>query len=205
LKTVTQIYKSDYRIKGSKFLGYLMPASSQDEADLALERVKQEHPTATHHCYAWRIDPNSPDEFEQDDGEPKGTAGMPILNAMKSAELINAIIISVRYYGGTKLGKSGLIDAYGTSARTCIDNAELHRVIPVRIYQINYAYGHQGLIDKFKNDFPLIELDASYLESATCLLGCPEESAGHFDSKLRASEHLFLEVDRKGRSYHVKK
>ncbi len=205
MKTVTQIFKSDYRIKGSKFLGYLCPAASLDEINTALASVREEHPTATHHCYAWRINPNEPEEFDQDDGEPKGSAGMPILNAMRSASLINAVIISVRYFGGTKLGKAGLIDAYGTSAKRTIDSAQTHRVVPIRQYRIHYGYEHQGLIDKFKNDFPVIELDASYLETVKSVLGCPEELAEQFEGNLRASEHLFHDLEMIGPSFHIQK
>jgi len=205
LYTVTKLFKSDYRVKGSKFLGYLHPAESKAEADDFLETVKNEHPTATHHCYAWRINPNKIEEFDQDDGEPGGTAGLPILNALKSANLINCIAVSVRYYGGTKLGKSGLIDAYGESARLCIERARLKEVVPIQTYRIVYQYTHQGIIDKLKNDFTMIELNSEYMENVSLKIGIPKTEAERFEGQLGSHHHLFDDFEECGESYHIKK
>ncbi|PKD44232.1 hypothetical protein CWD77_01835 [Rhodohalobacter barkolensis] len=205
LYTVTKLFKSDYRIKESKFLGYLHPAESKTEADHFLETVKDEHPTATHHCYAWRVNPNKIEEFDQDDGEPSGTAGLPILNALKSADLVNCIMVSVRYYGGTKLGKSGLIDAYGESARQCIEHAVMKEVVPVQTYRIQYNYEHQGIIDKLKNDFTLIELNSVYLEDVTYEFGCPVDEIDRLEGKLKSVTHLFEDFEKTGESFHIKK
>lgn len=203
MQTVTTLYTSDYRIKGSKFFGFLAPASTQQEVDLFLDKIKSEHPTATHHCYAYRINPNEPEEFDQDDGEPSGTAGLPILNALRSAELINCVIVSVRYYGGTKLGKSGLIDAYGESAKRCIEKAALKNVVKVIQYKIVYDYQHQGIIDKLKNDFPLIELKSTYLEKVEYLFGCPVSTKDRFDGVLKSFIHLFDDYQKLDESFHI--
>ncbi len=202
--TVTELFESDYRIKGSKFFGFLYPANSKTEAEKFLERIKNEHPTATHHCYAWRVGAHNTEEFEQDDGEPKGTAGMPILNTLKSAEMVNCILVSVRYYGGTKLGKSGLIDAYGESARLCIQSAGLRKLIPVQTYKIKYDYQHQGIIDKLKNDFTLIEIDSTYLEDVEYEFGCPDSEKIKFEGALKPYLHLFKDFEKTGESYHIK-
>lgn len=203
--TVTKLYQSDYRIKGSKFLGYLQQVEHKEDADSFLEWVKNEHPTATHHCYAWRVGPNQIEEFEQDDGEPNGTAGMPILNALRSADLVNCMMVSVRYYGGTKLGKPGLIDAYGESAGLCIQKATLHPVIPIRVYQIVYGYEHQGIIDKLKNDFTVIELNSEYMENVTLRIGIPKEDVERFEGQLSSHLHLFEDFEKSGESFHIKK
>ncbi|MEX1269596.1 MAG: YigZ family protein [Balneolaceae bacterium] len=195
MKTIKQIYQADYRIKGSKFHGFLCPAEDADAADMALGDIKNEHPTATHHCYAWRINPNDTIEFDQDDGEPGGTAGLPILNAMKSAELMNAILIVVRYYGGTKLGKTGLIDAYGHTAKLCIESADLKPLVPIRKFKITYGYASQSIINKLKNDFTWIELDARYLENVTLTCGCPKEEAARFEKIILSQQHLFEDVE----------
>ena len=203
MQTVTETYTSDYRVKGSKFYGYLQPVVTQDDISTALESVKNEHPTATHYCYAFRINPYQSEEFEQDDGEPKGTAGMPILNTMRSAEMLNCIIISVRYYGGTKLGKSGLIKSYGESAQLCIQNAKLKSIITISHYRIVYDYPRQGVIDKLRNDFPLIELNSVYLEKAEVHLGCPTDLQKRFEQVLKAYIHLFDEFKKLDDSYQI--
>jgi len=146
--SITAPYEADYRIKGSKFLSYLFPCEGQVSAEKHLGDIKSLHPAATHHCYAYRFGPGNCTESSQDDGEPAGTAGLPILNEMKSNQLMNAICIVVRYYGGSKLGKSGLIDAYSAAARMAIENASLKKITPTTVYKICYPYGQQPLIDK---------------------------------------------------------
>ena len=203
MQTVTTLYTSDYRIKGSKFFGFLKPVSTLQEVDIFLDKIKSEHPTATHHCYAYRLNPNKPEEFDQDDGEPSGTAGLPILNSLRSSELINCLIVSVRYYGGTKLGKSGLIDAYGESAKRCIVKADLKNVVKVIHYKIVYDYQHQGIIDKLKNDFPLIELNSTYLEKVEYHFGCPASNDDKFDGVIQSYIHLFEDYQKLDESFHI--
>ncbi len=205
MDTVTKTWHSDYRVKGSKFLGYLAPATTLDEAEQFLNNIKAEHPTATHHCYAYRINPNEPDEFASDDGEPGGTAGLPILNSAKAYNLINIVLIVVRYYGGTKLGKAGLIETYGHTAELTIKQAKLYKILPVKTFKIVYDYPHQGLIDKLKHDFTWIELDSSYLEKVTLKCGCPVSEANRFLAALKKSAHLFDDIDVTGETFHIVK
>jgi uncharacterized YigZ family protein len=172
-------------------------------AEDTLGHVQSKHPTATHHCYAWLMDPHKERGFSSDDGEPGGTAGLPILNMLRSYDLINVILIVARYYGGTKLGKAGLIDAYGHSAERTIQAAELKKVIPVRTFRIVYDYPYQGHIDKLKNDFTWIERDASYLEKVVLTCGIPSPEAGRFGSKLNSLKHLFHEIEATGEGFHI--
>lgn len=201
--TIAQPFESDYRVKGSRFLGLLHPAGSRNDAQSVLNAVKENHLAATHHCCAWRIGPHAPEEFEQDDGEPKGTAGLPMLNALRSFGLINCIMVSVRYFGGTKLGKAGLIEAYGSSAASCIDLADLKKIILIEKYKIDYDYNLQRIIDKLKNDWNLIELNSVYTDHVQLLLGCPLKNLQHFEKALEPSIHLFKTFDREGQGFHV--
>lgn len=201
--TITGIFQSDYRVKGSKFLGFLYPAASVIEAENALEEVKNEHPAATHHCYAWLINPHEPVEFASDAGEPGGTAGLPILNTMRSENIMNAILIVVRYYGGTKLGKAGLIAAYAHSAERTIKTANLKQIVPIKTYRIEYNYSRQGFIDKLKNDFTWFETEAVYLETVKIVCGCPVSEADLFEKKLDSIKHLFENVEALGESFHI--
>jgi uncharacterized YigZ family protein len=203
VQTVTVPGFSDYRIKGSKFYGLLLPVTGTDEIDEKLGKVRSEHPSATHHCYAWRINPDRVKEFSQDDGEPSGSAGLPILNALRSYQLINCLLVSVRYYGGTKLGKKGLIEAYGATAKMCINNAGLKKIVPVITYRIVYPYPLQSAIDKMKNDFRVIEFSASYLENAELILGIPVEDHSGFRKVLLSIEHKIIKVEELGRSFSI--
>lgn len=205
MQTVTKNITAEYRIKGSKFLGFCRPVSAENQVQAFLEDIKSEHPAATHYCYAYRYNPIQVEEFHQDDGEPSGTAGLPILNQLKSAELMNSMIIVVRYYGGTKLGKPGLIDAYSHTAKLCIDLAPIKKIYPVCLYRFSYGYQHQGIIDQLKNDFNWIERESDYLENVTLTCGCPLHQKNRFEEKLESVKHLFDDYETLGTSYHIEK
>ena len=203
MQTVTSVYSSEYRIKGSKFLGFLFHSSTVDEIESQLELIKKKHLTATHHCYAYILKPNEPVEFSTDAGEPSGTAGLPILNALKSQNLMNVLLIVVRYYGGTKLGKSGLIDAYQTISDQTIHSAVLKQLVPVKTYQLKYDYSQQSFIDKWRNNFPLIEINSSYTESVELTVGCPKSESKQFEETVSAHKHQLINFETAGESFHI--
>lgn len=204
MKTVTEIFSSEYRVKGSKFLGFLCPSQDELETEKHLESIKNEHPAATHHCYAYLLNPNEPIEFSSDDGEPGGTAGLPILNTLKSNELMSVILIVVRYYGGTKLGKSGLIDAYQTTALRTIQPASLKELIPIKTYRLKYKYPEQSLIDKWKNRFNWIELSSSYMEEVELTIGCPRKDVTTFETAVSSNKHQLIKFNVAGNSFHIR-
>lgn len=203
--TVTQNFEAEYRIRGSKFLSFLSPCDTTEEAELRLGEIRDLHPRATHHCYAFRIGPSELLEHSQDDGEPSGTAGLPILNALRSAALINSVLFVVRYYGGTKLGKSGLIDAYGTSASMAIDESNLRKLVPTLRYTIHYSYEQQSLIDKLQHTFNLISIDTIYTDTVLWTVECPKSKSLAFSDKLERHRHLLIDVEKGSASYKVVK
>lgn len=198
MKTVKHKYQETFREKGSKFIGYLFPVSNTNQFDEKLQEIESQYPDATHHCYAWRIDPNKTEEFVQDDGEPSGTAGLPILNQLKSFEIVNCGCIVVRYYGGTNLGKSGLIQAYGYTAELCLQQASLQTVIPTQNFEITYPYSQQTQIDQLKNQFDLKEINAQYLEQVTLEIACRSGQADEFWDSLQQLVHIGIESQKKG-------
>jgi uncharacterized YigZ family protein len=111
------------RIKGSRFLGWLAPAVSEQAALAVIEAIREAHPAATHWVFAWRIDPDL--TRSTDDGEPAGTAGRPLLDRLVGHDLEGVVLVVVRYYGGTKLGTGGLVRAYGACASEAIEAAEI--------------------------------------------------------------------------------
>lgn len=111
--------------KGSKFIGFAFPVDSETALKKSLEKVKTEHPKATHHCYAFRLGISGENYRANDDGEPNGSAGLPIYNQLLGHEITNVLVIVVRYYGGTKLGVSGLVKAYKESAKLTLDTSEI--------------------------------------------------------------------------------
>lgn len=124
MQTINKIYKSNLEIKKSNFISYLCP---YNEFKNLLNKLKKEHIKAVHFVYAYRVlnDFNQIVEDKSDDGEPKGTSGMPTLNVLRGYDLINTALITVRYFGGIKLGTGGLVRAYSDAANTVINNSSL--------------------------------------------------------------------------------
>ncbi len=116
---------ASYREKASKFLAFAYPVTSADEVKRCLEVLKKLHFDANHHCYAYRIGHENEQYRVNDDGEPSGSAGRPIYGQILSRGLTDVLVVVVRYFGGTKLGVPGLINAYKTAAREALANAEI--------------------------------------------------------------------------------
>lgn len=114
-----------YKEKGSKFLAYAYPISNEDEIKIYLEALKAEHFKARHHCYAYRLGAGGSIYRASDAAEPPNSAGPPILNQIRSHELTNVLVVVVRYFGGTKLGVSGLIQAYKSAAADALAHARI--------------------------------------------------------------------------------
>jgi uncharacterized YigZ family protein len=126
--------------KASKFLAYAFPCYADEELKKSLEIVKTLHPKASHHCYAYRIGIDKNNFRANDDGEPSGSAGRPILGQIDSFGLSNVLIIVVRYYGGTNLGVSGLINAYKKSAHNALEQANVIEKEIVQTWQVSCTY-----------------------------------------------------------------
>lgn len=132
--------------KGSKFIGFAYPVNNENELKNALEKVRTEHPKATHHCYAFRIGLNGENYRANDDGEPSGSAGLPIYNQLLANEITNVLVISVRYYGGTKLGVSGLVKAYKESAKITLEEANIITKELETEIEIQFQFNQQNTI-----------------------------------------------------------
>jgi len=148
--------------KGSKFIGFAFPVNNEEELKSALEKIRSEHPKATHHCYAFRMGLNGENYRANDDGEPSGSAGLPIYNQLLANEITNVLVISVRYYGGTKLGVSGLVKAYKESAKITLEEAEIIiRELETHI-EIEFNFNQQNLIFTLlaKYDAKVLQFDA---------------------------------------------
>ena len=114
-----------YMARGSKFLAYAFPIENEAEALMCLQKIKKDHPKARHFCTAMRLFPDASLERSSDDGEPSGSAGKPILGPLIKNNLTNVLVIVVRYFGGTKLGVPGLIEAYKISASNAIQTGNI--------------------------------------------------------------------------------
>ena len=138
--TIAAPAEAIYKEKSSKFLTYAYPVRTEEEIREHLEVLYKRHYDATHHCYAWRLGPQGETFRANDDGEPSGTAGKPILGQLLSNELTDCLVVVVRYFGGTKLGVSGLIQAYKESTAEVIAVAEIIEKTVDRVFTLEYPY-----------------------------------------------------------------
>jgi uncharacterized YigZ family protein len=121
--TVKSFTQGLYKEKGSRFISFVWPVSKEEEIRDILENTRKEHHSARHHCYAWVLGPQRDHFRANDDGEPSGSAGKPILGQINSRNLTNILIVVVRYFGGKLLGVSGLINAYRSAATSALESA----------------------------------------------------------------------------------
>jgi len=129
-----------FKDRNSKFFGYAFPVLNEDDIKFFLEEVKKKHHSARHFCYAWQLGTEEIRYRANDDGEPNNSAGMPIYGQILSFEVTNILVVSVRYFGGTKLGVGGLINAYKTSAQVTLEASEIiEKTIDIH-YQLNFNY-----------------------------------------------------------------
>ncbi|MGE5419077.1 MAG: IMPACT family protein [Chloroflexota bacterium] len=138
--TISASSEGLYKEKGSRFIAMAFPVSEQSEIRPILDKLKKEHHEARHHCYAWILGIERTNWRVNDDGEPSGTGGKPILGQINSAGLTNILIVVIRYFGGTLLGVSGLINAYRTAASEAIKNAHVIQKTLREYYEILFPY-----------------------------------------------------------------
>ncbi len=139
-KTVSAPSEGLFKDKGSRFISYLYPVTTEEEIKEIIQQVKKAHHSARHHCYAWRLGRENIRFRANDDGEPSSTAGKPILGQLTSFELTNVLLVVVRYFGGTLLGTSGLINAYREAASEAIGNALVETRIIEAEYRLQFGY-----------------------------------------------------------------
>lgn len=160
--TLESASEAIYRVKGSKFIGFAFPVYSESEIKSHLELLRKQYFDATHHCYAWALGADRSKHRENDDGEPSGSAARPIYGQILSAGLSNILIVVVRYFGGTKLGVSGLIDAYKLAAKACIDDGKTVERFEENIIAIRFSYAEMNWVMKLIKDRELPVIDPNF-------------------------------------------
>jgi uncharacterized YigZ family protein len=139
-KTIEGEAQGLFKDRGSRFIAIAIPVSSQEEIKSRLAELRKEYHDARHHCFAWMLSPDRQAWRISDDGEPSGTAGKPILGQINSRELTNVLVVVIRYFGGTLLGVSGLINAYRTAAADALNNAKMVEKHVCQRWTITFPY-----------------------------------------------------------------
>jgi uncharacterized YigZ family protein len=154
-RTLAGVSTGEFRDRGSKFIAYAFPIETDADWQAGLEGYRKLHPKARHHCYAYRIGLDGNHWRANDDGEPANTAGRPILGQIDSFGLTNVCVVVVRYFGGTLLGASGLIQAYKTSAMEALAAAETVEKIVCDAFRLSFDY---ALMSPVMNALSQLEL-----------------------------------------------
>jgi uncharacterized YigZ family protein len=174
-KTIAKISEGLYKEKGSKFLAFAHPISDIEACKILFKEYKSKYFDARHVCFAYLINPENEQHRAFDDGEPSGSAGIPILGQIKSFGLCNVMVVVVRYFGGTKLGVSGLIHAYKTAAQDALNQAEvIERIIQVE-FKICFNYLEMNKIMKIIKTYKIEILDQTSHELMTYRIGVNKE------------------------------
>ena len=147
-KTIKSSSQGIYKEKGSRFIAFAYPVSNKEEIKPIIDKTRKEYHDARHHCYAYMIGFERTTWRANDDGEPSGTAGKPIIGQINSFGLTNILIIVIRYFGGTLLGTSGLINAYKTAAYEALKNSEIIECNVKEYYKIEFIYSSMNNVMK---------------------------------------------------------
>ena len=151
-----------YKEKGSKFIAYCYPVYSEQEVKERLEEVKKIEHAARHHCYAFVLNPDKSAQRANDDGEPSSTAGKPILGQILSNNLTNILIVVVRYFGGVKLGVSGLIRSYKTATSEAISAAAIIKKTIKEQYEVSFKYPQMNNVMRLVKEFDLEVINTDF-------------------------------------------
>lgn len=172
----------EQKIKRSVFIAEVHPCHCEQEARVILADVISQHRDATHNCRAYILADGT--EYSSDDGEPSGTAGRPILNAIKHSGLVNVIVIVTRYYGGVKLGVRGLIDAYGDTAINALELCgSIERVATVTI-RVAMSYNSVGNVSRLLEGIGAVNLRWNYAENVSVICDVPEDECERLSAML---------------------
>lgn len=178
--------------KGSKFLGYAYPVKNEEEVKKILDDLRQRYSDATHHCYAYRLGFEGENYRFNDDGEPSGTAGLPIYNQLLSRDLTYCLVVSIRYFGGIKLGVSGLIKAYKESAECTLNEAEIEIIEKTKKLSINFPYTSQNTVMRNIEKFNAQILNQEYLADCSLTLQLSLKNYEHFMSSLEPFNEILI-------------
>lgn len=168
--------RCELEIKKSKFIGSCFPVESEGQAGEILERVRKAHWDANHNCYAYRIGPGGSGMRSSDDGEPAGTAGMPILNVLIKENVTNVLCIVTRYFGGILLGAGGLVRAYTAAAGDALKEAGRAVMCPCALYEAMVPYALWQQTERAIREFGQIQ-EAAYTEQVTASYWVPLKEA----------------------------
>ena len=184
-KTIAKPSEGNYSEKRSKFLAYAFPVQNEQEVKARLAEIQKKHWDARHHCYAYILGPHKDAYRLNDNGEPSGTAGRPIYGQLLSKDLTNTLVIVVRYFGGIKLGVSGLQNAYKVAAKEALDSAVIEERTIQEQYRVVFEYAKMNDIMQILKDPEIQVLDRQSDMRCTYTISVRQRDADRITTALK--------------------
>lgn len=183
-KTIYKYGEDEIDINKSRFIGYAKPVETEEEALEFIERINKKHYDATHNCYAYIIGQDAMIQRFNDDGEPSGTAGIPMLEVLKKEELVNVVTVATRYFGGVKLGAGGLIRAYTRTAKIGLEAGFIIDMVLHKIIKIRLDYTLYGQVENYILGEKIEIKDSVYDDAVNLQVYVKEDEVEVFQQKM---------------------
>ena len=184
--TVGSVGKGEYTEKKSRFLGEIHPVSTETEAAAVVAQARKRYYDARHHCYAWVLGEDGAVKKASDDGEPSGTAGVPMLKVLEGAGIRNAVVVVTRYFGGTLLGTGGLVRSYTQAAQAALADAQIVRMCRCRVIGIEIEYSLLDRVLYYLKQQKITPYDQVYTDKVSLMITVREEEADRICGGLTA-------------------
>ncbi len=187
------------KVKGSRFIAVCAPAPDKEKAENIVAAERKKYHDATHHCWAWReLSPGEAAFAWDDNGEPSGTAGQPILKAIDGADLRGVVVVVTRYFGGTKLGTGGLARAYAAAAAGAVENSGNRHGMLAEKYRITVDYAQLGAVNRLLDTFPLIVTGREFTDDVGLNIAVSSSRAGTLAERLTETTAGRAAIERLG-------
>ena len=181
--TIQRFASAELIEKRSRFIGYAKPVATQDEAIAFINEIKSKHWDATHNVYAYVLREGQSSRYS-DDGEPQGTAGMPVLNVLIKEGLTDCAVVVTRYFGGIMLGAGGLVRAYSQGSKIAVDAGGVITMARCSVLTVNCDYNFYGRLSSLIPECGGMVLDTAFSDGVTVKMRIPSDMKGQFDAKL---------------------
>ncbi len=195
-KTIKTRSEGIYKEKGSKFIAVALPVTTEKEVKEALASLRKEYYDARHHCYAYIVGFDKSAYRINDDGEPSGTAGRPIHGQLMSKDLTNTLVVVIRYFGGTKLGVSGLINAYKTATKEALEANQILEKVVSDIYEITFDYLQMNDVMKLLKDENLRQFMQKFETTCSLQFSVRKNDSSRLYESFRKIENLSIKFVR---------
>ena len=181
-KTIDQSISTEYTLKKSRFIGHICSVQTEDEASIFIKKIKTKYWDASHNVYAYSLRDGQNRRYS-DDGEPQGTAGMPVLDVLLKEDIFDAVLVVTRYFGGTMLGAGGLVRAYSHTAKLAIDEAGIKIIKLYTVMSIDCPYSDYKSINSLIIEFLGVIVSCDFLDTIQLIFKIPNDEKELFVKK----------------------